>query len=155
MSRSQRQGQKHQKSKSGYLNAEELYLFSTQISLMIKAGILPVAGVALLEEEASSTRERVLLNTMRAVLEEGAPFYAAMEATGSFPEHALRMVQIGEDTGRLEQVLVALAQHYQQEHELRENIRQAVIYPAWLAVIIAVVTFVLVTRVLPVFQQVL
>jgi len=137
------------------LNAEEVYLFSMQISLMLKAGILPADGIALLESEASSEREQKLLNQMKGILEQGEPFYAAMEATGAFPEHALRMVQIGEDTGRLEQVLTALTLHYQQEHELRENMRQAVVYPAWLAVIIGIVTFVLVTRVLPVFQQVL
>jgi type IV pilus assembly protein PilC len=137
------------------LNAEEVYLFSLQISLMLKAGILPADGVALLEAEAASDRERKLLTEMKDILEQGEPFYAAMEATGGFPDHALKMVQIGEDTGRLEQVLAALTQHYQQEHELRENMRQAVVYPAWLAVIIGIVTFVLVTKVLPVFQQVL
>ena len=137
------------------LNAEEVYLFSLQISMMLKAGILPSDGIALLESEAVSEKEKKLLRDMKLVLEQGSPFYAAMESAGCFPEHAVRMVQIGEDTGRLEQVLAALAQHYQQEHELRENMRQAVVYPAWLAVVIAVVTFVLVTRVLPVFQQVL
>jgi type IV pilus assembly protein PilC len=137
------------------LSAEEVYLFSLQVSLMIKAGILPAEGIALLESEASSEREKKLLGEMKGILEMGEPFYAAMEATGAFPEHAMRMVEIGEDTGRLEQVLAALTQHYQQEHELRENMRQAVVYPAWLAVIIGIVTFVLVTKVLPVFQQVL
>jgi len=137
------------------LGAEEVYLFSLQISMMLKAGILPADGIALLEAEAASDREKKLLAEMKEILEQGLPFYASMEATGCFPEHALRMVQIGEDTGRLEQVLTALAQYYQQEHELRENMRQAVLYPAWLAVVIAVVTFVLVTKVLPVFQQVL
>jgi type IV pilus assembly protein PilC len=144
-----------QKKSAKQLNAEEVYLFSLQISLMLKAGILPADGIALLESEAASGREKSLLSNMKDILERGEPFYAAMEATGAFPEHAMRMVQIGEDTGRLEQVLTALTQHYQQEHELRENMRQAVVYPAWLAVIIGIVTFVLVTKVLPVFQQVL
>ena len=137
------------------LNAEEVYLFSMQISMMLKAGILPADGVALLEAEAATDRERGLLAEMKSILELGTPFHAAMQATGCFPEHAVRMVRIGEDTGRLEQVLTALARYYQQEHELRENMRQAVVYPAWLAVVIGIVTFVLVTRVLPVFQQVL
>ncbi|MEL7622719.1 MAG: type II secretion system F family protein [Clostridiales bacterium] len=137
------------------LTAEELSLFFLQISLMLKSGILSVDGIALLEDEASSQREKSLLQTMKEVLEQGQPLYAAMAAVGSFPEHALRMVQIGEETGRLEQVLTALAQYYQQEHELRQSMRQAVLYPAWLAVVIALVTFVLVAKVLPAFQQVL
>ncbi|MCL1849054.1 MAG: type II secretion system F family protein, partial [Clostridiales bacterium] len=143
-------------SKAGQeLNAEEVYLFSLQISMMLKAGILPSEGIALLESESQSEREKNLLSKMRDVLELGNPFYTAMEAVGCFPEHAIRMVQIGEDTGRMEQVLTSLAQYYQQEHELRESMRQAVVYPAWLAVVIGIVTTVLVTQVLPVFQQVL
>ncbi len=137
------------------LNAEEVYLFALQISLMLKAGILPAAGVALLESEAVTEREKKLLSDMKNTLELGSPLYAAMDAAGCFPDHAIRMARIGEDTGRLEQVLTALAQYYQQEHELRESMRQAVVYPAWLAVVIGIVTYVLIKRVLPVFQNVL
>lgn len=143
------------KTEANMLTAEELSLFFLQVSLMLKSGILSVDGIALLEAEAASQREKSLLQAMRIVLERGEPLYAAMTAVGSFPDHARRMVQIGEETGRLEQVLTALTQYYQQEHELRQNMRQAVLYPAWLAVIIAVVTFVLVAKVLPAFQQVL
>jgi type IV pilus assembly protein PilC len=144
-----------QKRQSGQLSADELSLFFMQLSLMLKAGILPVDAVALLAQDSSSEREMQLLGRIRRVLEEGAPLHKALEAADCFPEHALRMVQVGEETGRLEQVQTALSQHYGQEYELRQNLRQAVAYPAWLAVIIAVVTFVLVTQVLPVFQQVL
>jgi len=139
----------------GQLSADELALFFMQFALMLKAGILPADSVALLAQDSSSPRETQLLVRIREVLEQGLPLYQALEAAACFPEHALRMVQVGEETGRLEQVLTALSQHYGQEHELRQNLRQAVVYPAWLAIIIGVVTFVLVTQVLPVFQQVL
>ena len=144
-----------QSKESGQLLADELSLFFMQLSLMVKAGILPADAVTLLAQDSSSGREKRLLDRIHQVLEEGLPLYEALEAADCFPEHALRMVQVGEETGRLEQVLVALSQHYGQEHELRQSLRQAVAYPAWLAVIIGAVTFVLVTQVLPVFQQVL
>lgn len=137
------------------LSADELSLFFMQLSLMLKAGILLVDSVAMLAQDSSSSREQEILNRIHQVLEEGRPLYEALNRAGCFPEHALRMVQVGEETGRLEQVMTALYQHYRQEHELRQSLRQAVAYPAWLAVIIGVVTFVLVTQVLPVFQQVL
>lgn len=137
------------------LSADELSLFFMQLSLMLKAGILPANALSLLEQDSSSEYEIRLLSRIRAILEQGAPLYEALDAQGCFPEHALRMVQVGEETGRLEQVLTALSQHYGQEHELRQSLRQAVAYPAWLAVIIGVVTFVLITQVLPVFQQVM
>ena len=140
---------------AGQLSADELSLFFMQLSLMLKAGILPADSVSMLAQDSSSPREKGILEHIHKALEEGLPINMALEAADCFPEHALRMVQVGEETGRLEQVLTALSQHYGQEHELRQSLRQAVAYPAWLAVIIAAVTFVLVTQVLPVFQQVL
>ncbi len=140
---------------SNLLTAEELSMFFVQLSMMLKAGILPVDGISLLAADAASQREKLLLEKMGDELEIGAPLNAALAKAGCFPDHALKMVQIGEDTGRLEQVMAALANHYEQEHELRQSMRQVIVYPSWLAVIIAVVTFVLVTQVLPVFQQVL
>ncbi|MCL1976161.1 MAG: type II secretion system F family protein [Firmicutes bacterium] len=149
--------EEHQKQgkRDSQLLADELSLFFMQLLLMLKAGILPVDAMTLLAQDSSSPRETRLLNRIHEILESGAPIHEALAAAECFPDHALRMVQVGEETGRLEQVLTALAQHYGQEHELRQNLRQAVSYPAWLAVIIGIVTFVLVTQVLPVFQQVL
>jgi len=150
MEDSKKQGKRAQQ-----LSADEVSLFFMQLSLMLKAGVLPVDSVILLAQDSSSAREKQLLEQMQQVLEEGQPLHAAVAAADCFPEYAIRMVQVGEETGRLEQVLTALSQHYGQEHELRQNLRQAIAYPAWLAVIIGAVTYVLVTQVLPVFQQVL
>lgn len=150
MEKQQKQGKR-----DSQLLADELSLFFLQLTLMLKAGILPVDAIGLLAQDSSSLRETRLLGRIQEILEGGLPLYEALTATECFPEHALRMVQVGEETGRLEQVLTALSQHYGQEHELRQSLRQAVNYPAWLAVIIGAVTFVLVTQVLPVFQQVL
>ncbi|MCL1816732.1 MAG: type II secretion system F family protein [Clostridiales bacterium] len=143
------------KKQGGQLSADEISLFFMQLQLMLKAGILLVDAIALLGQDSSSQREKRLLSHIHNVLEGGMPLYKALEAAACFPEHALRMVQVGEETGRLEQVLAALSQYYGQEHELRQSLRQAVAYPAWLAIIIGAVTFVLVTQVLPIFQQVL
>lgn len=146
---------KKRNNKEGILFADELSLFFMQISLMLKAGILPIDAMSLLEHDSSLEREIKLLSGVRQALEDGQPLYAALNATASFPDHALRMVQVGEETGRLEQVLEVLSQHYQREYELKQSLRRAVVYPAWMAAIIAAVTFVLVTQVLPVFQRIL
>ena len=66
----------------------------------------------------------------------------------------LRMVEIGQVSGRLEQVLSALSAYYRREADARQSLRRAIAYPAAMAVLIAVVFLALVSRVLPVFQQV-
>lgn len=145
---------KQPEKKTALLSADELSVFCYQLSLMVEAGVGSEEGVALMAEDARDAGERALLTALRQVLEDGAPLSRALEESGAFPDYLVRMVEIGQASGRLDQVLRALAGYYTRESETRESLRRAVAYPAVMAVLIAVVFLVLVSRVLPVFQQV-
>jgi type IV pilus assembly protein PilC len=66
----------------------------------------------------------------------------------------VRMVDIGQITGKLDAVLSALADFYRREANVSKMIRNAVMYPAIMLIVTAVILLVLVSQVLPVFQQV-
>lgn len=137
------------------LSADEMALFFRQTSLLLKAGIKPADSVSIMLADAGNSREKALLERMERVLEIGSPLSMALEEAGAFSAYAIQMVRVGEETGRMEQVLDALSAYYSQEFELGQSMRRVVAYPVVLAVIIAAVTFLLITKVLPVFQQVL
>ena len=63
-------------------------------------------------------------------------------------------VNIGEETGCLDEVLKSLSEHYEQEIEISENIRSAVTYPLLMLAMMGTVIVILLVKVLPVFQQV-
>lgn len=77
-----------------------------------------------------------------------------MERTGQFPPYVIKMVEVGQASGNLDVVMQALAQYYENERTLAKAIRSAVVYPVIMITILLVVLFVLLTRVLPVFEQV-
>ncbi len=64
------------------------------------------------------------------------------------------MIQIGELSGRLEEVMGSLSIHYQRQYENNESIKSAVSYPLIMIVMMFVVILVLITKVLPIFNQV-
>lgn len=136
------------------LDDDTLSLFCSQLSLMLQAGIGVEEGAALLAGDADEPGQRTLLAGLRAGLDRGEPLSQALEATGGFPDYLLRMVEIGQASGRLDQVLAALGRYYARQADTRRALRRAVAYPAVMAVLIAVIFLVLVARVLPVFQQV-
>lgn len=137
------------------LEAEALSVFCCQLSLMLQAGIGSEESVSLLAEDAEGNAEsRALLLALQGSLAEGMPLSKALEACGVFPGYMIRMVEIGQAAGRLDQVLAALGEYYRREAETASSIRRAVLYPAVMAVLVAVVFLVLMIRVLPVFQQV-
>ncbi|SBV90867.1 Bacterial type II secretion system domain protein F [uncultured Eubacteriales bacterium] len=133
---------------------DELSVFCSQLALMLQAGIGFEEGVELLEKDAGTPRVKALLGQIGARLSQGIPLSAALAETGAFPAYLLRMVEIGQAAGRLEQVLFALGTYYQREADTGRSLRRMVAYPAVMAILIAVVFLVLVARVLPVFQQV-
>lgn len=140
--------------KRSVLSADELSVFCYQLSLMVQAGISSEEGVSLLADDAPTPAERTLLQKIQKELEEGKSLSEALESTQAFPPYLLRMLEIGQAAGRLDQVLTALSNYYARESETQESLRRAVTYPAVMAVLIAVIFLVLVSRVLPVFQQV-
>ena len=136
------------------LSADALSVFCYQLSLMTHAGIGSEEGVEVLAEDAADAGNKSLLTALHASLLEGTPLSEALSASGAFPGYMVRMVEIGQAAGRLDQVLSALAAYYRRESETASAIRRAVLYPAVMAVLVAAVFLVLMTRVLPVFQQV-
>lgn len=148
-----------QKKPNKSLTDDELAVFCYQLGLMVRSGIGSEESLAILEGDARDARARALLEQARSGLLDGLPLSGALERTGAFPDYLLRMLEIGQAAGRLEEVLWALSRYYTRQAETARTLRRAVAYPAVMAVLIAVVFLVLVARVLvarvlPVFQQV-
>ena len=64
------------------------------------------------------------------------------------------MVQIGEETGTLDEVMSALSEHYEREDSIAKSIRNAVTYPMIMIGMMLVVILVLLVKVMPIFNQV-
>lgn len=101
------------------LDDDTLSLFCSQLSLMLQAGIGVEEGAALLAGDADELGQRTLLAGLRAGLDRGEPLSQALEATGGFPDYLLRMVEIGQASGRLDQVLAALGRYYARQADTR------------------------------------
>ncbi|MEG2199991.1 MAG: type II secretion system F family protein, partial [Anaerovorax sp.] len=85
-------------------------------------------------------------------LEGGMPFSEALEKTGAFPVYMVKMAQVGYETGTLDQVMGALSTYYDKEHQLAKSIKSALTYPLVMVFILLVVFFVLLTKVMPIFE---
>ena len=57
-----------------------------------------------------------------------------MRAAGGFPVYVIEMVEIGQKTGHLEDVFRSLAGYYERLEQLQKSIRNAVVYPSVLLV---------------------
>lgn len=140
---------------AGVLGAEDTALFCSQAAMVLKSGIPLVDGIGALCDDFQQSRQGPLFQRLREALEATGALTAALEMAPVLPEYAIGMVRVGEQAGKLDDVLLALADSYQREGQVRRNLKQAVLYPAALSILMAAVIGVVVFFVMPVFSQVL
>lgn len=139
----------------GKLDSLGVSAFCESMAMMVQSGIQMDEAVALLRSGSGQGGPLEHgLEVMQAQTEAGKGLSAAMEATGIFPEYAIRMVAAGESAGRLEDVLFQLARYYEDQKTMTGKLKNAVIYPVAMLCIIIVVLAVMLAMVLPAFADV-
>lgn len=140
--------------KKKLLSNQEMSMFCDQIAMILNAGISPMEGVSIMLEDSTSEEGRSILKIISDKCNEGESFYNSVAASGVFPKYALDMIEIGEKSGKLEEVMKSLAFHYRREENIAEGIKNAVTYPLLIVVMMLAVILVLIVKVLPIFNDV-
>lgn len=136
------------------LSHEELSVLCEQIALVLRAGLPIHDGVEALCENYKGTRfEKNFTQLSITVMESGSLSLGFKEA-GMFPDYLIAMTEIGEKTGELDGVMEELSLYYEREASNRRSIKSALFYPLLLIVMMALLIGVLVTQVLPIFENV-
>ena len=133
---------------------EEISALCRELSLLLRSGVDASDGISLLAQETPGGEEKALLEEMARQLDGGKTLSEVFGYEKQFPEYVCALVAVGERTGYLEQALEALGVYYEYCSHLDRALRSALFYPAMLMMILSVVIVVLLTRVLPVFEEV-
>ena len=121
-------------------------------------GTLLVGGIPLmqaLETSSSSLGSRLLkktLNNAGKMVKEGQALSAALAKTKIFPGLSIDMIEVGESTGALPQMLASVAEFYEDDVNTRMTASLSLIEPAIMIFMGCFVTFVLVALYLPIFS---
>ena len=132
----------------------ELAEFCGQMHLILHAGISALEGLNILLEDAQNDAEKELLRKMIQEMEMTGCFFEAASITSVFPDYALYMIKLGEETGTLDDVMNGLSKHYIREENMAGMIRSSFIYPSIMLSMMTLVVLVLLTKVMPIFNQV-
>ncbi len=146
------------KKKGRIMSSEELSSFCDQIALMLSSGMTLRDGIEMLAEDEmkdKSLKNRPYTNLYKVVDETGSLYVALKENEEDWPSYMVEMVDIGEQTGRLEDIMVSLSTYYQREGRIRSAATSAITYPLVLGVMLVVIIGILLWRVLPIFRRVL
>ena len=126
--------------------------FSRVLSTLLVGGI-PLMQA--LETASSSLGTKLLKNTLGEAgmrVREGVSLSAALTQTKIFPGLSIDMIEVGESTGALPQMLASVAEFYEDDVNTRMAASLSLIEPAIMIFMGGFVTFVLVALYLPIFS---
>ncbi|HEY4450339.1 MAG TPA: type II secretion system F family protein [Solirubrobacteraceae bacterium] len=134
------------------VKANELAVFSRQLSTMISSGMSILRALYVLEEQ---TEGKFLKETLVAVRKDVEAGLSLSDSMGRHPKVFsplfVAMTQAGETGGVLEDALMRVADQLQKDAGLRRQIKAAMIYPTMVIIFAVAVMMALVAFLVPVF----
>jgi type IV pilus assembly protein PilC len=130
----------------------QVALFSRTLSTLLMGGLPPVPS---LETAARSISSRTVAQAVRTGVtgvREGRSLSQALVETRIFPELATSMVEVGESTGALPQMLNSVAEFFEEDVQTALTAALSLIEPAILIVMGIVVVTIMIALYLPIFS---
>jgi len=131
----------------------DLLIFTTELSVLLQAGLPLDRSLNILSEISESTEMKKIVQSILKSIREGSSFSDALTRHPRvFPRLYVNMARAGEAGGVLDVVLDKLSEFLESTKELKEHIVSAMIYPAILTVAGGASIIILLTYVLPKFS---
>jgi len=130
----------------------QIAMFARMMSTLL-AGGLPL--VPALETAGASIQSRTVARAALGAAErvrEGLSLSRSLEETKMFPELSLEMIEVGESTGAMREMLNSVAEFYEEDVESAVAAAMALIEPMLLIFVAIVIGFVLISLYLPIFS---
>jgi general secretion pathway protein F len=117
----------------------EMARFSRTLGTLLANGVTLVAALNIVRETMGNSYLAEAVGSVARELKEGRGLGRPMMETGRFPMLAVHMIQVGEETGRLDDMLMQVAETY--DHEVEVAIRKALalLQPAMIVVMAVVI----------------
>jgi len=137
------------------VTVEDMLLFSRQMYTLLKAGVPILKSLSALQESATQVAFANMLRDLRASLDTGRDLSTAMRRHPKvFSPFYISMVRVGELTGALEEVFLRLFNHLEFEREIKDKVSQALRYPMFVVVVMAVALVIVNIFVIPQFAKI-
>ena len=141
--------------KKGEVTSKDLVLFSRQLSTLVSAGVPIVQSLGILETQAENPAFKEVLAAVKSDIEAGLSISDALKKhPQALPDLYTSMFKAGELGGILDTILERLTVYMESSEQLKAKVKSAMMYPAIVLSICAVVTCFLMVFVIPTFKNI-
>ena len=126
--------------------------FCRTFSSLTRAGVPILLSLEIVQETAGNAVIAEAIVASRQDVQEGIPLSVALGRKQVFPELALSMLAIGEETGQMDTMLSKVADFYEDEVEAAVKALTSMLEPAMIVIVGGIVGSILLAMYLPMFS---
>ncbi|MBI1847997.1 MAG: type II secretion system F family protein [Candidatus Rokubacteria bacterium] len=126
--------------------------FTRTLGTMLKSGVPVLGALAVVGDMMTNLAFARAVERLADAVKRGGTLWASMKDSAAFPPLAVHMVRVGEETGRLEEMLLKTAETF--ENEVRTEMKRVIglLEPAIILVMGVLVAFIVVAMLLAIFS---
>jgi type IV pilus assembly protein PilC len=125
--------------------------FSRTLGTLVNSGVPVLRALEIVAETAGNVVISQAVDEARNCVREGQRISRPLAASGLFPQMVTQMIDIGEETGRMSDMLTKVATFYDQEVDVAVKALTSLIEPALIIVLGGVVGFIVGSIMVPMF----
>jgi type IV pilus assembly protein PilC len=126
--------------------------FCRTMSALARAGVPVLLCMEIVRDTTSNTIIGDAISSSRNEISEGIPMSAALRAKNVFPDMAISMMAIGEETGEMDAMLSKVADFYEDEVNATVKALTSMLEPAMIVFVGGIVASILLAMYLPMFS---
>lgn len=123
--------------------------FYTMLSFMLEAGMSLHESLVSIRDSSTNNKLKRLSSITADEVRKGATLSGAMKKSGLFPHASTEQIKAGEESGTVTTALKRLITQTEKELDFTSKLKNAMIYPVIICVVMVIVLWVLMTVVVP------
>ena len=142
------------KAKRKKIKLQELTVFTQQLAAMLEAGIPLVSALEAIRDQTENPVFKIIIRNVCNEVSAGRSLSeSCAEYPNAFPKVFVSMVEAGEASGNLAEILEKTSHYFEDTVKLVKKIKGAMTYPAVVIGIAVILVIVMLVFVIPVFAE--
>ncbi len=138
----------------GKVKDEEIVLFTKKVSTMVRSGLTILDALVLVSAQTQNPVFKYAIEDVIASINQGNSLSISVRKQPKyFDEIFCNMIEAGEISGKLDSFLDRIVEGQERMQTIRKGIKSALFYPITLVVVTLLITYGMLTKVVPTFTE--
>ncbi|OUL61506.1 type II secretion system F family protein [Flavobacterium sp. AJR] len=136
------------------LSDKKKEIFYRELGMLLKSGVDFKKALEIVCNQSSNKFEKEIILEIKENVIEGKSIYESMRESNQFSPYEYYSIQIGEETRKLEEVLVELQKYFNRKIQMKRQIISVMTYPTIVMLVTFLVLYFMLNKVVPMFSSV-